>query len=144
MHPFTRNIGAYISTANASHAPAANAAGTRNGTSLAINSTRSIVLTANAGATSGTPTSFSVIYKLQESSDNSTFTDATDADGNTCTLTCATASAVSEKDINLVTFCDAASTHVRFLETTAFVAGTSPTVLTGATITRGPGNTLPE
>jgi hypothetical protein len=146
MHPINTNIGAYVSTANPSHAPAANAAGTRNGTGYAINDTRSIILTANLGATSGTPTSFTVIYKLQQSIDNSTYTDAVDvADGTTtCTLTISTASSAAEKDIKLAQFLGPTALYFRFLETVAFVSGTSPTVLSGATITRGPGHVLPQ
>jgi hypothetical protein len=143
MHPINRDIGSYIHTANKSHSPAANAAGTRNGTALEIKDTRSIVVTANIGATSGTPDSFSVAYKLQDSTDGTTFADATDADSNTAVLTVTTASSAGELDINLVKFCREAATHIRFLETVAFVGGTSPTVLAGATITRGPGQNLP-
>jgi hypothetical protein len=140
MHPIRHDIGAYISTANLSHAPAANAAGTRNGTSLEIGATRSIVLTANVGARTGTPTSFSVSYKLQDSLDNSTFADVTGVANATLTITAAGA---HELDVDLSRFCREAATHVRFLETVAFVDGTSPTVLAAATITRGPGQNLP-
>jgi uncharacterized protein with LGFP repeats len=143
MHPIRNNIGAYCSTANKSHSPAANSAGTRNGTGYAIGATRSLVLTANLGATSGTPDSFSVVYKLQDSLDGSTYADAVDSDSNNATLTVAAASSAAELDVDLAKFCRAAATHYRFLETVAFVGGTSPTVISGATITKGPGLSLP-
>lgn len=143
MHPIRNNIGAYVSTANKSHSPAANSAGTRNGTALEILATRSIVITANLGATTGTPDSFTVAYKLQDSLDGSNFEDAVDASNNNATLTITTDSTAGELDVDLTKFCRAAATHIRLLETVAFVNGTTPTVISGATITRGPGQTLP-
>jgi hypothetical protein len=145
MHPFNRNIGAYIETDNKSHSPAANSAGTRNGTALAINTTRSIVLVANVGATAGTPTSFTVTYTLQDSLDGSSFTDCAGVNSSgAATLVVSTASSAAELDVDLTRYCRAAATHIRFTEVVAFVAGTSPTVLSGATIVRGPGNSLPQ
>lgn len=143
MHPIRNNIGAYVDTDNVSHVPLANSAGSRNGTAMEIGGTRSIVLSVNVGATSGTPTSFTIIYKLQDSLDNSTFADATDVEGNGVTLTITAASAAYEKDVDLSRACRAAATHVRWVETVAFVGGTSPTVLSGATIIKGPGQSLP-
>lgn len=142
MHPLMHNIGAFIDTNNVSHVPLANAAGARNGTGMEILGTRSIVLNVNVGATTGTPDSFSIIYKLQDSTDGSSYSDATDVDGNAVTLTITAASAAYEKDVDLARACRAAATHVRWVETVAFVGGTSPTVLSGATIIKGPGQSL--
>jgi hypothetical protein len=141
MHPIRYNVGAYIKTDIKSHSPAANSAGTRNGAAIEIGATRSIVITANVGATSGTPDNFSVAYKLQDSLDGSTFADV--ANASDATLTVTTASTAGELDVDLSRFCRQEATHFRFLETVAFTGGTSPTVLAGSTVTRGPGQSLP-
>lgn len=140
MHPISHNIGAYISAGNKSHSPAANSAGTRNGAGFAINDTRSIVIVANVGATSGGPDAFSVAYKLQDSLDGSTYADVSNA--ASATLTVSTASSAGELDVDLSRFCRQEATHFRLLETVAFTAGTTPTVLSGAIVIRGPGQTL--
>ncbi len=143
MHPIRNNIGAYIKADNISHEAKDNAAGSRDGTAMEIGGTRSIVLTANVGADSGTPDSFSITYKLQDSLNGSAFADATDVDGNAVTLAITAASAAYEKDVDLTRACRAAATHIRWVETIAFVGGTSPKVVCGATIIKGPGQSLP-
>jgi len=112
--------------------PAAVAAATRNGTGIDRATPGGALYTGctlvgSLGATSGTPTSFTATFKLQDSADNSTYADFVPggevaAAGALTENT--TASTLAEKDINL----SAARRYIRVVEVVAFVGGTSPTI----------------
>ncbi|TQF14052.1 hypothetical protein FJV41_20860 [Myxococcus llanfairpwllgwyngyllgogerychwyrndrobwllllantysiliogogogochensis] len=143
MHPTRNNVGAYIHAANLSHAPAAQAAGSRNGAVFTFGTFRSLVLCAVTGATAGTPTSFSATYKLQTSADGTTWADAKDRDGDTVALAVAAAGSVAELDVDLQEVCPDGHDRIRVVETVAFTGGTAPTVLSSSTVIFGGGQTLP-
>ncbi|MBN9687127.1 MULTISPECIES: hypothetical protein [unclassified Corallococcus] len=143
MHPTRNDIGAYIHAANLSHAPAANAAGTRNGAALTFGTYRSLVLSVATGAATGTPTAVSATYKLQTSADGTTWADAKDRDGDAVSLAATTASTAAELDVDLQEVVPDGHDRIRFVETVAFTGGSTPTLLSGATVIFGGGQTLP-
>ncbi|RKG99207.1 hypothetical protein [Corallococcus carmarthensis] len=143
MHPTRNNIGAYIHAANLSHAPAANAEGARNGAAFLFGTYRSLVLCVATGATSGGPSSFTATYKMQTSADGTTWTDAKNRDGAAVSLTVTTASTAAELDVDLQEVVPAAHDRLRFVETVDLTGGATPTLLSGATVIFGGGQTLP-
>lgn len=118
--------------------PAAVAAGTRNGTGIdratpGGNLYMGCTLSATLGATTGTPTSFTANYKLQDSADNSSFADYVPPGGvaaDAATAQNTVASTIKEVDIDL----SGARRYIRVVETIAFVGGTSPTIGTQSTL----------
>ncbi|NPC72926.1 hypothetical protein HPP05_24575 [Corallococcus exiguus] len=143
MHPTRNNIGAFIHAANLSHAPAANASGTRNGAAFLFGTYRSLVLSVATGAAANGPTAVSAAYKMQTSADGSTWTDAKDRDGATVSLAVTTASTAAELDVDLQEVVPDGHDRLRFVETVALTGGTSPTLLSGATVIFGGGQTHP-
>lgn len=78
----------------------------------------------NVGAATGSPTSYTVTAKLQESADNSNWTDiVTQSSPGAQTA----AGSVALRGIR-------EKQYVRVVQTIAFVSGTSPTIATSATI----------
>lgn len=86
------------------------------------------------GATSGSPTSFTVDAKLQHSSDGgSTWSDAKDVDGNTYQMATMTAEGVAKIPFDRETLKES----LQVLITAAFVGGTTPKVGVGAALLLG-------
>ncbi len=111
-------------------------AGTINGAVLdrmAHNMPLSCVLHQNLGAIGGAPTTTSVITKLQDSADNTTFADYAPANQNSVVQACAALTATNTDNtanINL----SSARRYIRAVTTVAFTGGTSPTALVAATL----------
>lgn len=118
--------------------PLANSAGTRNGTgvdratpggTLYMGCTLSALL----GAETGTPTSFTADFKLQDSADNSTFADYVPPGGvaaDAAVTQMTAGSAISDVDIDL----SGARRYIRVVETIAITGGTSPKVPASSTL----------
>ena len=116
--------------------PEDSAAQTINGPAVdrhTYNLPRSAVVACQVGAETGSPTSKTVNYKLQDSPDNSTWADYGSA-GTTITAD----DTDGELDLDL----NGADRYVRVVVTVAFVGGTSPTVPVGATLVLGGADTL--
>lgn len=123
-NPNKSQIGAYLK-ATVGTVPAAPAAGTRNGAAIDRLHYGSCVLQASAGATTGTPTSFTLDAKLQDSADGTTgWADFVPHNGTAAVAPIAVASTQATKNIDLA----GAKRFVRVVETLAFVAGTAPTL----------------
>jgi hypothetical protein len=140
--PNINQIGAYVAVKQG-NAPLANGAGTRNGAAIdrsTVGWAKSCVLSAHAGAATGTPTSFTYDVKLQDSADGSTgWADYTQPSGASSAITQQTAAGLTEKDIDLT----GAKQYVRVVEVVAFVGGTSPTLPAGEQVVFGGGDSLP-
>lgn len=113
--------------------PAAAAAGAINGGAIDTKGFGDAVVAVSVGATTGTPTSFTVAAKVQESADGSTgWVDVADA-----AITAITA-ANKTAEMNVLINARAASLrYIRAVVTPAFVAGTSPTVGVSAVVLLG-------
>lgn len=108
-------------------APALRAAGTVNATGIDAfsggNHFDAATAVINIGALAGTPSSFSVVAKLQESANNS---DWTDVDGVTATYT-------AESAVHKLDYSPSGLKRYRRINfVVAFVSGTSPTVAISA------------
>lgn len=134
MNPGSKDIGAYIKSADGIK-PQSASAGTINGPSFDRQDFDSAVLHGQVGAATGTPTTQSVIYKLQDSSDDSTFEDFEDGDIDAIEANDTSA----ELDLNL----SGARRYVRVVAVVAFTGGTSPTVPIASTLTLGGARTRP-
>lgn len=124
--------------------PAARAAGATNGTGIDRSvpggaTYDSAVLFTRTGAATGTPDSLTVVAKIQDSADNSTFADFEPDGTNVATHTIAAASTSGQISVNL----RGANRYVRVVETNAFVAGTSPTVVSCSVLILGTANINP-
>ena len=117
--------------------PESAAAGTVNGTSIdraLHNMSQSCVLHQVVGAESGAPTTASVQTKLQDSPDNSTWSDYKAGTANvqqTAALTAANSENTAAIDLT------AANRFIRAVSTVAFTGGTSPAILLAADIILG-------
>lgn len=105
-----------------------------NGTGIDRSGFDSVKILGSTGATTGTPSSFTVTYKLQDSSDNSTFTDVS---GQSFTVTAADGE--NYLNVNLVGL----QQYIRVVMTPAFTGGSSPTVLSQASVFLGGAAVLP-
>lgn len=123
-NPNVSNFGARA-VSKAGTVPAAASAGTRNGSAIDRLGYGSCIVAANVGASSGTPTSFTLDYKLQDSADGSTgWADYTPPSGTAALTQITAASALSSKNIDLA----GAKRYLRVVEVLAFVGGSSPTL----------------
>jgi len=106
------------------------AAATVNGSGIDHVGYDDIELVVATGAVSGAPTSFSVDVKLQESDDNSTFTDITGA---------AITQIVAANTLNKVKVANAylKKRYIRTVTVVAFVGGTSPAIPVAAMVLLG-------
>lgn len=131
---FAQNSGA-LSTAKRAISPQALSGTTAaNGTGIDRSGYDSLKIIGSTGASTGTPSSFTVTFKLQDSADNSTFTDVS---GQSFTIT-----AVNDENtlnVNLIGL----NQYVRVVMTPAFSGGSSPTVLAAAALTLGGAAVLP-
>jgi hypothetical protein len=123
------DTGYYVKTV-AGIRPAAQAAATVEGPAIDRMDFLSCVLHAFTGAVSGSPTSLTVNVKLQHSVDGATGWD--DLTGAAIPQITA-ANSTAEKDIDLTM----ARRFIRAVSTVSFNGGTSPTVLTAASIVLG-------
>lgn len=138
-YPLISQIGAYIK-AFLGVAPVAHSGTTAvNGAGIDRSTFASGVLVVTNGATSGSPTSFTVTGKVQDSADNSSFADYKPDGTNVASLVNSTAGSTAQLDVDLAT----ARQYIRVVTTPAFVAGTSPTVIAGANLVLGGSDTLP-
>ncbi len=139
------HIGAYVKTDNLALVPAAQAAGTRQGTTFDPGRFGSAVLVGFTGATTGSPTAIRVMYEV-ETRDGSATSNAwvalKDMDGNAVELTLSAASKAAELDVDLQ-YIPVGHDQLRVVETVAFAGGTTPTVVTGALLMLGGASTLP-
>ncbi len=104
-----------------------------NGTGIDRSGFNFTVVACETGATTGTPTTTSVAYKIQDSADNVTFTDVAGA-----TVAIADA-AHGEINLDLRPL----RQYVRVVATPTFTGGTSPTVQAAASVTLGDAVVLP-
>lgn len=123
--------------------PIARAAGTTAGTgSLRAGADGvqrdSMVVLVPVGAATGTPDSFSVVVKIQDSADNSTYADYA-PDGATTASVTVTAAGLGQLSVDL----RGARAYVRAHATVAFVNGTSPAVPCAAVLVFGTSNRYP-
>jgi len=114
--------------------PLENAAGARNSAAIdrAVANGKlymSCVVAGRVGAVAGAPSSYSVIYKLQDSADGSTGW----ADYGSANATLIADDTDAEGDFNL----SSAKRYIRVVETSAFVAGTTPKVEGAAVVVLG-------
>jgi len=93
-----------------------------------------VLLALNVGAVSGTPTSFTLTVKLQDSADNSTF-----ADFGTLTVVGIAASTIYQLAIDI----RGARRYVRAVLTPAFTGGTSPAALADVVVVAGRASVKP-
>lgn len=111
-------------------APLANSAGTRNGSAIDRSPAGGVnyagcTLAVQVGTPTGSPTSFTVDVKLQDSADGSTGWADYKPDGSTtAAITQATAAGLAEIDVDL----SGAKRYIRVVEVVAFVGGSSPAV----------------
>lgn len=130
------NIGSYVVPIT-SVFPESAAAGTINGASIdraLHNMPQSCVLHQVAGAESGAPTTASVQTKLQDSPDNSTWSDYKAGTANvqeTAALTAANSENTTSIDLG------GANRFIRAVTIVAFMGGTSPAILVAADIILG-------
>ncbi len=137
-----RNIGALLSPVT-SVFPESSVAATVNGSSAdrqAHSMAGSCSLHQVVGALGGAPTTTSVITKLQDSADNSTFADYK-PDGVNVATTAALTAATTENGVNVDL--TAARRYIRAVTTVAFTGGTSPTALIHASVILGGEATVP-
>jgi len=138
MTPSHNDIGAFISVRRAIP-PQAAAAGAISGdsnTGIDRSGFQSCVLHVGTGATSGTPDSFSVAGKLQESDSAATgYTDITDAAITSIT----TENSAAKVNVDL----SGCKQYIRAVVTPAFVNGSTPKVGVEAVIVLGGSANLP-
>lgn len=129
-----QDIGASLKTLEGL-APAARSTGSTATTAAGIDRTdyQSCVAVVHIGAATGSPSSFSAAFKLQESDDDSTWTDVEDSD---VTIT---AAGLTEVDVNLA----AAKKYLRASLATTITGGTTPTLPSSCAIVFGGARNLP-
>lgn len=136
----THNVGALVKTF-AGVAPVFSAAATINGPAIDRMGYGSCVLQVQTGLDTGTPTTRSVIAKIQHSDDGSTnWTDlAVPVGGSFATTAITAVSTNAEVDVNLA----GAKRYIRSVVTIAFTGGTTPTVGVSSTVVLGGLDKLP-
>lgn len=130
----THNIGALLKGVTGV-APAANAAGAVNGAAINRQGYGACALVLMTGLDTGSPSARSATAKLQESADGST--GWTDVAGASVALTAV--SSVAKLDVNLA----GVKQFIRVVNTTAFTAGTSPTLFSASSVILGGADKLP-
>lgn len=134
MDPRSKNIGAFIRS-NIGILPQTALAGTFTGPSVDRQDFDSAVIHGMTGAATGTPTTQSVIYKLQDSADDSSFEDVANVD-----LAAMIADNDNgELDVNL----SGLRRYVRLAAVVAFTGGSSPAIPIAATLTLGGARSRP-
>lgn len=100
----------------------------------------SIMVHVRTEIASGSPTAASIAWKLQESSDNSTFTDATDNTGTVIGATLNTKTVAQDNYARVEGIMLNRKRYLRIVLTPAYTSGTSPATLTYAEFIGAPGN----
>ena len=132
-----RNIGAYIKPADSVRPQPA--AASVNGQAVDRSGYLSAQLLAYVGATTGTPTSFTVDVKLQDSATSGgTYADLTPA-ADYAVAQIVAVNLLKWKNVDL----SKARPFIRAVATIAFVGGTSPTIQVACPIILGGADTLP-
>ncbi|RJS19564.1 hypothetical protein DRW03_21265 [Corallococcus sp. H22C18031201] len=144
MIPQNVQVGAYVLCAIQGVSPASQAAGTRTGSPIDVSRFQSGVVVGNIAAAANTPTAASVTYSLESSADGTGgWAPVKDVDGVAVQVVAdALAAKAVEVDVNLQ-WLPTGHTFIRVKEVVALTGGTSPTVVTGATLTLGGGQRLP-
>lgn len=105
------------------NAPAAQTAGAVNGASIDALGYGSLDLFFSVGATTGSPTSFTVDAAIQDSDDGTTFAAITAATASIAQVTAINTDRRLSLDLSLI------RRYVRVVSTVAFVGGTTPAAL---------------
>lgn len=134
MNAVSTSIGSFLKPAVGT-VPAAVAAGTRNGFSIDRTGFDSCVLFVQGGAVAGAPSAQSLVSKLQESDDGSTWTDISGA----AIAAITSASSSAKVNVSLAT----AKQYVRVVETVAFTGGTNPLMGAASAVVLGGASLLP-
>lgn len=133
--PNMSQIGAFVDL-KAGVVPAARSAGSVNGTGFDRTNYQSCVLGVQTGAVTGAPDAQSATAKIQHSSDDGSsdaYADYTMPNGVAASLAVTGASSIGELDVDLA----GAKKYIRVVLTTAFTAGTAPTLADGAFLACG-------
>lgn len=123
--------------------PAASAAGAVTGSAIDRQGHYSCKLMAATGASTGTPTSFTLDAKIQHcDTSGGTYADYTDpATGVAAAITAITAvNSKAEVDVNLA----GAKRYLKVVTTAAFVGGSTPTIANSVALALGGSDTLPS
>jgi len=131
-----RQTGSEITSKHALSPQADTGGSAKNGTIIDRLGYDSLVASLITGAITGTPTSMSMVGKVQHG-DAANLSDVADVTGATVTIT--TATAIGEMNVDLTGL----KRYVRITETTTFVGGTSPDVMVAASISLGQAMTGP-
>lgn len=131
----THNIGALIKQAFGV-GPAANAAGAVNGAAIDRLGYGSCSIAAITGLDTGSPSARSATVKLQDSADGATgWNDISGAP----TIAVTAVSSIGEAEVNLAS----AKRYIRAVTTTAFTAGSTPTLFSAVVVTLGGADKVP-
>lgn len=118
-------------------APVSSVAATVDGLAIDMKGFRSCVFTGISGLETGTPTAYQIIWKVQESTDGSTFSDIT---GKSVTETGDISAAYGDEEIDIELELDLTSYSYRYLRLAAvitFTGGTTPAITVAGTVTKG-------
>ena len=102
-----------------------------NGSSVDTQGYNNAFVQCDVGAASGSPTAQSVTYKVQESSDNSTFTDISGA------VTSAITANNKSAQINLIGLGLNIARYIRVVATISFTGGTTPAIPVASSVLLG-------
>jgi len=138
MYPYS-DIGAFIKPVKMHVPVAVSGSSAVNATGIDRIGHASLALIACTGATSGTPDSFSLAIKVQDSADNSTFADYKPDGTNVASTTIIAADTLTELNVDL----RGARKYVRVVVTPTFVGGTSPSVLFSSAVALGGSQKIP-
>lgn len=100
----------------------------------------SIMVHVRTEIASGSPSAATVAWKLQESSDNSTFADATDNTGTVIGATLNTKTVAQDNYARVEGIMVNRKRYLRLVLTPAYTSGTSPATLVYAELIGAPGN----
>ena len=131
-----KSTGAMIKT-EVALAPVSTTAATVNGIGIDMKGFRSCVFTGISGIETGSPTAYSIAWKVQESTDNITFSDIS---GATATETgdISTGYGDSEIDIELEQdITDYTYRYLRLVATVSFTGGVAPAITIAGTVSKG-------
>lgn len=136
MNASQKDIGAYIKPVLSIAPVSTDGSADVNGAGVDRVGYYSGVVVCSTGAASGSPSAQSIVFQLQESSDNSTFTAVSGA-----TVTITADDTLGELDVDL----SARKRYLRVVctDATAFTAGTSPANTVTASIVLGGADSLP-
>ncbi|MCK5017952.1 MAG: hypothetical protein KAS32_12925 [Candidatus Peribacteraceae bacterium] len=117
--------------------PQAKVAGALNGTGIDRRGYNSLVVTALRGADAGGASAWTCAVKVQDSADNSSFTDISGATGSIAYDSSSSGSAEINLDLR------AYKRYVRVVMTPAFTGGSTPSLLVAASVALGQASVKP-